>query len=137
MKANKIKQVRNIYSYEAKMLTIHKKSLKNEQECKPLNLSEYLTPKGTNAFLVKVSGDSMVDANIYDGDILVVDSSEKCKNGSIVIASLNGEAAVKYFKIINNKAYLVSANKQYLPIAISEYYEFSIQGVVKHVIRYF
>lgn len=136
MKATKKKTIKNSYPFEAPLLTVKKNPSCNEQIPNPLNLSEYLTPRGANSFLVSVSGDSMIDANIYDGDILVVDAAEKPKNGSIVIASLNGEMAVKYFKVIDSKAYLISANKRYVPIAISEYYEFKIQGVVKHVIKY-
>ena len=102
---------------------------------KLLDLNAYLASDPKNVFLVRVSGESMVDANISDGDILVVDSKEKPVSGKIVIASLNGEMAVKYFIIEKGKAFLVSANKNFLPIQISDLFQFEIQGVVKHVIR--
>jgi len=77
----------------------------------------------------------MINENILDGDILVVDRKETPRDGKIVIASLNGEMAVKKFKIIEGKVYLYSANEKFLPIEISGLMEFQIQGVVKHVIH--
>ncbi len=72
---------------------------------------------------------------IFEGDILVVDRKEKPEDGKVVIASLNGEMAVKTLREIDAKIYLYSANKKFLPIEIQGFMEFRIQGVVKHVIH--
>ncbi len=137
MKASKLPQVKTHYKFEAPVVEakIKKKLPSLNDVRKLLDLNAYLAPQPENVFLVRVSGESMIDANIFDGDILVVDKSAKPGNGSIVIASLNGEMAVKYFRIINGKAYLISANNKFTPIKISELFHFEIQGVVRHIIR--
>ena len=101
------------------------------------DLSHYLVSDYENTFLVRVIGDSMIDENIYEGDILVVNKKEQPKDGKVVIASLNGEMAVKRFRRIEGKVYLYSANKKFLPIEILPYWQFEIQGIVKHVIKNF
>ena len=100
-----------------------------------LDLNDFLAPKPKDIYLVRVSGESMIDERIFDGDILIVDKKSQPKNGNVVIASLNGEMTVKYFRVIEGKVYLVSANKKFLPIEIFPYMQFQIQGVVKHVIH--
>ena len=137
MKVKKVVEVKSHYSFEAPILSAGKKDKgsKLEQFHGTLELNEYLVPNPKYTFLVRVSGESMIDESIYDGDILVVDRKEKPRDGKIVIASLNGEMAVKTFRDINGKIYLYSANKKFLPIEISGFMEFRIQGVVKHVIH--
>jgi DNA polymerase V len=137
MKASKLPYVKTNYKFEAPVIEakIRKKRPLANNIRKSLDLNAYLAPDPENIFLVRVSGESMIDANIYDGDILVVDKAAKPGNGKIVIASLNGEMAVKYFRIIDGEAYLISANKKFTPIKINELFRFEIQGVVKHVIR--
>jgi len=138
MKARKLPIVRTNYKFEAPVVEAayrNSESSKTDDSNKLLDLNAFLAPYPENIFLVRVSGESMIDANINDGDILVVDSKEKPAIGKIVIASLNGEMAVKYYDIQNGDVYLVSANKRFLPMKISELFEFQIQGVVKHIIR--
>ena len=138
MKITKLPQVRTTYQFEAPVyeaaraadIPVHLRSIN-----KLLDINKYLAPNPEEIFLVKVSGDSMVDAGILDGDILVVDRNEKPVNGKIVIAELNGEMAVKYLRKNKEGVFLISANMNYQPIKIFEFYEFEIQGVVKHVIR--
>lgn len=137
MRINKLPYVKTSYKFEAPVVEakVQKQIVHQHNIDKLLDLNAYLASDPKNIFLVRVSGESMIDANILDGDILVVDSKEKPVSGKIVIASLNGEMAVKYFIIEKGKASLVSANKNFLPIQISELFQFEIQGVVKHVIR--
>ena len=138
MRARKISIAKTLYNFEAPVVGASapgNASGSNLQDVKLLDLNSFLVPNPKSCFLVRVSGESMIDANIDHGDLLVVDSSELPANGKIVIASLNGEMAVKYFQQNSEGTYLVSANKKFLPIKISELFEFSIQGVVKHVIK--
>lgn len=100
-----------------------------------LDLNAFLAPNPKNLYLVQVSGQSMINENIYNGDILIVDKNETPKDGKIVIASLNGDMFVKTLKIKSNKIYLYSANSQFLPIEILPDFNFKIQGVVKNVIH--
>ncbi len=137
LKVRKVVEVKSQYSFEAPVIpaVIKANAINGARELSLLDLNDYLVPKPSNIYLVRVSGESMIDENIYDGDLLLVDRTEKPADGKVVIAALNGEMAVKIFRIIKGKIYLVSANKKFIPIKIEPYMEFQIQGIVKHVIH--
>ncbi len=67
-------------------------------------------------YMLKVAGDSMVDAAICDGDYVVVRSQKDCNKGEIVAAMIDGEATVKTFSMKNGKVWLLPANDNYAPI---------------------
>ena len=67
-------------------------------------------------YMLKVVGDSMVDAAICDGDYVVVRSQKDCNKGEIVAAMIDGEATVKTFSVKNGKVWLLPANDAYAPI---------------------
>ena len=70
---------------------------------------------------LKVNGDSMIDAGIHDGDLVVVDKSKKPDNGDIgAFLILETEATVKYLDTIRNKQYLIPANKSFQNIEVTE-----------------
>jgi repressor LexA len=70
---------------------------------------------------LKVNGDSMIDAGIHDGDLVVVDKSKKPNNGDIgAFLILETEATVKYLDTIRNKQYLMPANKSFENIEVTE-----------------
>lgn len=70
---------------------------------------------------LKVNGDSMIDAGIHDGDLVVVDKSKKPDNGDIgAFLILETEATVKYLDTIRNKQYLIPANKNFENIEVTE-----------------
>lgn len=70
---------------------------------------------------LKVNGDSMIDAGIHDGDLVVVDKSKKPNNGDIgAFLILDTEATVKYLDTIRNKQYLIPANKSFENIEVTE-----------------
>ena len=72
-------------------------------------------------FALKVSGDSMVDAGIHGGDIVVVDKNIEPKNGDIGAFMINDtEATVKYLDTIAGKKYLIPANKNYENFEVNE-----------------
>ena len=138
MKVSKILKVDNKFNFEAPILkasTKLNKQLSTKITSERIDLNDMLIPNPDNVFLVKVNGDSMIGSMILDGDILIVDKKQKAKDGDIVVSSLNGEMTVKTFKIVENKAYLFSSNDKFLPLELSEFFKFDIQGVVKHVIR--
>lgn len=102
-------------------------------EC--INLQEFLVRKPSKTFAVTASGESMIDAGIKSGDMLIVDSSLPGKSGQIVIAVVNGELTVKFLSIRANLIYLLPANPLFSPIEVSEEADFRILGVVVHVIH--
>ncbi len=83
-------------------------------------------------FLLKVTGDSMIDAAICDGDLVVVRSQPTAENGQIVAAMHDGEATVKTFKRADGRVWLLPANPAYEPIPGEE---FEILGRVVSVLR--
>ena len=103
-----------------------------------LSLSELLIRNHLSTFLMKTSGDSMVDVGINDGDILVVDRSIEPKNRDIVIAILEGNLTVKrlLFKA-SGSVLLKSENTAYKDIKISESADLEIWGVVTSAIHQF
>lgn len=137
MKAKNKLNLKRKYKFEAELFpaSIPPGMVESIGELETIDLNELLAPRPNHVYMVRVNGESMIDENIFDGDILIVDRNENPQNGSIIIASLNGELAVKTFRIIKGKAYLISANQKFLPIEIGELMQFEIQGVVKHVIR--
>ncbi len=88
---------------------------------------------GTSLFLLKVQGDSMIDAGILDGDMVVVDKRETADNGEIVVAMIEDEATVKRFYREQDKIRLQPENKNYEPIIVRE--DVSIVGKVIGLIR--
>ena len=83
-------------------------------------------------FLLKVVGDSMVDAAICDGDFVVIRSQNTCEQGEIVAAMIDGEATVKTFKKRDGHVWLLPANSSYAPILGDEA---TILGKVTAVLR--
>lgn len=102
---------------------------------KRIDLNEHLIQHPAATFFVKVKGDSMVNAGIQSGDILIVDRSLEPRDKRIVVAILNGEFTVKRIRKKNNKLYLVSENEAFAAIEITPEMDFEIWGVVIHVIH--
>ena len=100
-----------------------------------LDLNEYIVKHPSSTFYIYAKGDSMIDSNIQDGDLMVVDKSINPNNKSIVIAVINGEFTVKRILYIDKKMYLSHDNQKYNPIEITTDMDFEIWGVVTHVIH--
>lgn len=88
-------------------------------------------------FYARVSGESMVDAGIFDGDVLVVDRSLLPQNGDFVIAAIDGEFMLKEYQVdkAGNGAWLIPHNDRYKPVHVSVENEFMIWGVVTYNIH--
>ncbi len=95
--------------------------------------------RGDGYFLLRVRGDSMKGAGIFDRDLVLVKKQERAERGEIVAAYLEGEAAVKYFHRNRTGIELRPANAAYLPIPVTKekYPDFRILGKVKAVLRLF
>jgi len=100
-----------------------------------LDVGDYLVKNPTATFFVRVQGESMIEASIHPGDILVVDRSLPAGDGSIVIAVLNGEFTVKRLQQRGGQVKLMPANQDYLPIPVGADDEFRVWGVVAHVLH--
>lgn len=95
-----------------------------------LDLNRFMVNHPVTTYFLRVSGDSMKDAGILDGDILVVDRSLPLQNNRIIIAELNGELTVKRFRQDHGQTYLVPENENFHPIQILPTDTFSIWGIV-------
>ncbi len=98
-----------------------------------LNRDLILHPEST--FYARVSGDSMIDAGVFDGDILVVDRSLTPGKRSMAVCVLNGEFTLKYVERRPGGVVLVPANSAYKPINVEEGDDFQVWGVVTYVIH--
>lgn len=103
----------------------------------PLDLNQLLIARPAATFFLRVSGASMIDAGIFDGDILVVDRSIEAKDGMIVVACVDGEFTVKILKKDANTIKLEPANRSYPTITFKEGMELRIFGVVTATIHRF
>ena len=83
--------------------------------------------------MLEVDGDSMIDAHIEDGDMVLVEKRSDAKDGDIVIAEIDGEFTMKYLKDKNGKKWLEPANKNYRPLYPTT--SLNIIAKVKAVIR--
>ena len=101
-----------------------------------INLNEELITNRASTFLIRVSGSSMVEENIYDGDVLIVDKSLNIKHASIAVLNHEGQLVVKKVIKKNNQFFLSS--KQYNQeklIEVNQDSETEVWGVVTYVIH--
>ncbi|MCW1250551.1 translesion error-prone DNA polymerase V autoproteolytic subunit [Acaricomes phytoseiuli] len=96
-----------------------------------LDLNEHLIGDKTSTFIVRVVGDSMEGAGISDGDELIVDRAVEPRDGSVVLAVLDGEITVKRLRVTPQGVLLVPENPRYSPIHVAES-DLVIWGVVTY-----
>ncbi len=99
-----------------------------------LNLNHFLIDNPAATFLFRVSGCSMVDEGIYDGDIIIVDRSLDAKNNDIVVACIDGDICLQKFKKNNNQPSLLYRNKERSITADSN---IQLHGIVVSCIKKF
>ncbi|RYX80217.1 translesion error-prone DNA polymerase V autoproteolytic subunit [bacterium] len=104
---------------------------------KRIDLTAELIVHPQATYLLRVSGDSMKDAHIFDGDVLVVDRAVKPLHGHICVAVVDGEFTVKYLYMRNGRFRLRAANPTYPDIVPREGQTVEVWGVVRHTIRHF
>jgi len=104
---------------------------------KGLDLNEFLIRRPAATFFIRVQGDSMLNAGIHSGDILVVDRSREARNNSVVVAVLNGEFTVKRLRRSAGRVFLCPDNERYRTLEVTRDMDFEIWGVVAHVIHSF
>ncbi|MFZ6031971.1 MAG: transcriptional repressor LexA [Melioribacter sp.] len=100
-----------------------------------LSLDKNLVGNRTECFGLKVRGDSMINAGILEGDLVIIQPQREAQNGDIIVALLHDEATMKRFHVENNKIYLIPENDNYEPIVVDNPEEFTIIGKVVGVFR--
>ena len=102
-----------------------------------INLVREMTPHPETTFYAHVEGDSMRDAGILDGDIVVVDRSLEPKNGDFIVAYIDNEYTLKEFKMDANGqcAWLIPHNPDFQPIRVDKDSNFQVWGVVTYAIH--
>jgi len=86
-------------------------------------------------FALRVRGDSMIDAGIFENDYVIVRHQDTAHSGEIIVALIEDEATVKYYKPRHERIELVAANEKYAPIVVEPDAQFSILGIVRGVLR--
>lgn len=100
-----------------------------------LDLNEFLIKHPAATFFVRAAGDSMIEAGIHHGDILIVDRALESSDNAVVIAVIAGELTVKRLRKIGDTFYLTPDNRYHDPIPVGEETEVEIWGVVTTVIH--
>lgn len=98
-----------------------------------ISFDEYLVTRPESSFLLTVSGDSMTGEGIMEGDLVIVERGKDPQNGDIVVAEVDGEWTLKYFRKEGKHVILEAANPKYQPIRPKS--ELCLGGVVTAVIR--
>ncbi len=100
-----------------------------------IDLNEELIRNKSSTYLIRMKGDAMKDAGIFDNDVLIVDRSIKPANGKIIVSVLNGELLVRRFHKNFSSAFLIPENSRYKNINLAEFTDFTVWGVVTFVIH--
>ncbi len=100
-----------------------------------LDLNKHLIKHPSATFYARVKGDSMINAGINDGDLLVVDRALEIYDNCIAVCIIDGEFTVKRLKKQKEKILLIPENEKYKPIEVSEFNDFEVWGIVAYVIH--
>lgn len=104
-----------------------------EELADTMSLDEYMIERKEATYMLEVKGDSMIDAGIQEGDLVLVERGREPKIGDIVIAEVDGGWTMKYYRKKGSTIYLEPANKRYGPIFPT--HDLKIEAVVRGVIR--
>lgn len=107
-------------------------------EVEALDFNKDMISHPDTTFYARVVGDSMIDAGIFSGDILVIDRSLEPHKGDVVIAFYNHEYTVKFFDDTHKEdgyIELVPANKKYPTFRVTDEDDFTLWGVVQYTIK--
>ncbi len=110
--------------------------LDNDERSQDIELLKMLCPNPEACYLIRVDGNSMIDAGIYSGDIIIVDKSNRNPSSAeVAVCELNGDYTLKRFVKRGNEGWLVPANPNYPEIKVTENDSFSIWGTVTYIIH--
>jgi repressor LexA len=104
-----------------------------EEVLDTMSIDEYLIENKEASYMLEVKGDSMIDAGIQEGDLVIAERRKEPKDGDIVIAEVDGGWTMKYFRKKGSQIWLEPANKNYKPIYPT--HDLKVAAIVKGVIR--
>ena len=107
----------------------------NDYMTQAIDLNRELVRHPAATFYGRVVGDSMIDAGVEEGDILVIDKSLDAQDGDMAVCFVDGEFTLKYLRMHDGGISLVPANEKYLVIEVGEGTDFKMWGVVTYVIK--
>ncbi|MES2589283.1 MAG: translesion error-prone DNA polymerase V autoproteolytic subunit [Bacteroidota bacterium] len=102
-----------------------------------IDMNKHLVKHPSATYYGRVSGNSMKDAGIFDGDLLVIDKSLEPEDNKIAVCFIDGDFTVKRIKKDKDCVWLVPENDSYEPIRVTEDNDFLVWGMVTHVIKTF
>lgn len=100
-----------------------------------IDINKHLIHNPKTTFCVKVSGLSMINAGIHEGDVLVVDSSVLPREGKIIVVAVDNMLTVKRLSYIDKQPFLMPENPDFEPIAILQNSDVHVWGVVTNILR--
>lgn len=100
-----------------------------------IDLNKELIRHPASTFYGRVSGDSMRDAGLYDGDIVIVDKSITPRDGDMAVCFIDGEFTIKFIRVDKDVVWLVPANEDYRPIKVTRDNDFIVWGIVTYSIK--
>ena len=101
------------------------------------NIQSSLINGKANCFALKVKGDSMINAGIFEGDVVIINPQKDANNGEIIVAMIDNEATLKRFERKKNFISLIPENDNYTPITVNKNDNFSIVGKALGVFRWY
>jgi DNA polymerase V len=107
----------------------------NDYMTQAIDLNKELVKHPAATFYGRVVGDSMVDAGVDEGDILVIDRSLDPRDGDMAVCFVDGEFTLKHLRFRDGGLTLVPANENYPSIQVKEESDFKMWGVVTYVIK--
>jgi len=100
-----------------------------------IDLNKELIKHPSSTFFGRVKGNSMIDAGINNGDLLIVDKSLDPVDGKIAVCFIDGEFTVKRLKVEKDFCWLLPENESYKPIRVTAENDFIVWGIVVYVIK--
>lgn len=100
-----------------------------------LDLNKELIRNPSSTFFARVTGVSMINDGVDDGDLLIIDKSVSPYDGCLAVCFIDGEFTLKRFRLEGDFGWLVPANEAYRPIKVTEENDFRIWGVVRYLIK--
>ncbi len=100
-----------------------------------IDLNRALITNPAATFCARVIGNSMVDAGINEGDLLIIDRSLTPHDGNVAVCFVDGDFTVKRLSVRDDGIYLIPANAQFPELRVSEESNFQVWGVVSHIIK--
>ncbi|MCK5678124.1 MAG: translesion error-prone DNA polymerase V autoproteolytic subunit [Flavobacteriaceae bacterium] len=100
-----------------------------------IDLNKELIKNPSSTFYGRVKGDSMINAGLNEGDLLIIDKSLEPTDNKIAVCFIEGEFTVKRIKIEKDIVWLIAENEKYAPIKVTKENDFLIWGIVTNVIK--